>query len=92
MKNENLRFDGFADEFGTDIYNIKLSEKRAKAVADYLTAHNKQVKFEVVAHGRTSLTKEQINREIGHFMQPEVKIDWIWVNRLARKVEIYHVK
>ena len=89
---ENLRFDGFADEFGTDIYNIKLSEKRAKAVADYLTAHNKQVKFEVVAHGRTSLTKEQINREIGHFMQPEVKIDWIWVNRLARKVEIYHVK
>ena len=89
---ENLRFDGFADEFGTDAYNMKLSEKRAKAVADYLTARNKQVNFEVVAHGRTSLTKEQINREIGHFMQPETKIDWIWVNRLARKVEIYHVK
>lgn len=89
---ENLRFDGFADEFGTDAYNIKLSEKRAKAVADYLIANNKEVNFEVVAHGRTSLTKEQLNREIGSFIQPETKIDWIWVNRLARKVEIYHVK
>ena len=88
---EHLRFDGFADEVGSDAYNIKLSEKRARAVVDYLIEHGKEIDFNVIAHGRTFLTQEQLNRELGSF-QPETKIDWKWINRLARKVEIYHVK
>lgn len=37
-KAENLfvRVDAFADEIGTQTYNLKLSQKRAKTVADYL--------------------------------------------------------
>ena len=88
---EHLRFNGFADEVGSDAYNIKLSEKRARAVVDYLIEHGKEIDFNVIAHGRTFLTQEQLNRELGSF-QPETKIDWKWINRLARKVEIYHVK
>lgn len=37
-KNENLhiRVDAFADEIGSESYNMKLSQQRAKNVADYL--------------------------------------------------------
>ncbi len=31
-----IRLDGYTDSIGTDAYNIKLSERRAAAVKDYL--------------------------------------------------------
>jgi OOP family OmpA-OmpF porin len=30
--------DGYTDSVGTDAYNVKLSDRRAKAVFDYLTS------------------------------------------------------
>ena len=40
-RNPNIRVevDGHTDSVGTDAYNQKLSERRAKGVYDYLTAH-----------------------------------------------------
>jgi OOP family OmpA-OmpF porin len=32
----NIRLDGYTDYMGTDAYNMKLSERRATAVKDYL--------------------------------------------------------
>ncbi len=32
----NIRLDGYTDYIGTDAYNIRLSERRATAVRDYL--------------------------------------------------------
>jgi len=32
----SVRIEGYTDAVGTEAYNIKLSERRAKAVADYL--------------------------------------------------------
>jgi outer membrane protein OmpA-like peptidoglycan-associated protein len=36
----DLEIDGHTDSKGTDAYNQTLSEKRARAVADYLAGHN----------------------------------------------------
>jgi OOP family OmpA-OmpF porin len=40
-RNPNIRVevDGHTDSVGSDAYNQKLSERRAKGVYDYLTAH-----------------------------------------------------
>jgi len=32
------KIDGYTDSVGTDAYNLKLSDRRAKAVFDYLTS------------------------------------------------------
>ncbi|MBI3785722.1 MAG: OmpA family protein [Deltaproteobacteria bacterium] len=37
--NVNISVEGHTDSRGTDAYNQKLSERRAKSVADYLSAH-----------------------------------------------------
>lgn len=37
--NVHVSVDGYTDSVGTDAYNQKLSERRAKGVYDYLTAH-----------------------------------------------------
>lgn len=36
---ENVRISGYTDSIGTEAYNIKLSERRANAVAAYLEAN-----------------------------------------------------
>ncbi|MBR1208889.1 MULTISPECIES: OmpA family protein [unclassified Bradyrhizobium] len=43
---------GHADERGTDTYNMGLSEKRARAVKDYLTSHGVNAVIKVVAKGK----------------------------------------
>ena len=52
---------GFADKVGSDEYNIKLSTKRAEAVAEILRANG--VEVEVVAGGESEEYKERfLNR------------------------------
>ena len=48
-----IRLDGYADSIGTDAYNIKLSERRATAVKDYLIkeAGVSSSKITAVGHG-----------------------------------------
>lgn len=43
---------GHADERGSDSYNMGLSEKRARAVKDYLTSHGVNAVIKVVAKGK----------------------------------------
>ena len=43
---------GHADERGSDTYNMGLSEKRARAVKDYLTSHGVSAVIKVVAKGK----------------------------------------
>ena len=48
-----IRLDGYTDSIGTDAYNMKLSERRAMAVKDYLIkeAGVDSSKITVVGHG-----------------------------------------
>jgi OOP family OmpA-OmpF porin len=48
-----IRLDGYTDSIGTDAYNMKLSERRATAVKDYLIkeAGVDSSKITAVGHG-----------------------------------------
>ena len=50
----NIRLDGYTDYIGTDAYNIKLSEGRARAVKDYLIkeAGVSSSRITAVGHGK----------------------------------------
>jgi len=50
----NIRLDGYTDSIGTDAYNIKLSERRATAVMNYLIkeAGVDRSKITAVGHGK----------------------------------------
>jgi outer membrane protein OmpA-like peptidoglycan-associated protein len=50
----NVRLDGYTDSLGTDAYNIKLSERRAAAVRDYLIkeAGVDSSKITAIGHGK----------------------------------------
>lgn len=87
-----LRFDGFADEFGSDSYNYNLSERRAECVADFLRDRGIDVNFKIQAHGRTKLSPEELKEGMEQRRWTEGQIDWIQVNRRARRVEIYNKK
>ena len=58
-----LRFDGFADEIGSDSYNYSLSERRAESVAEFLRNHGLNVRFGIQAHGRIKLSPEEVKEE-----------------------------
>ena len=81
---------GFADEIGSDSYNYSLSERRAESVAEFLRNHGLNVRFGIEAHGRIKLSPEEVKEEIEYHRWPEGGIDWIQVNRRARRVEIYN--
>ncbi len=51
-----VELDGYTDSIGTDAYNQKLSERRAKIVHDYLVAHgvNASQLTGVVGFGETN--------------------------------------
>jgi len=85
-----LRFDGFADEIGSDSYNYSLSERRAKQVANFLRTHGVNLMFNIQAHGRIKLSPEEVREEVESHHWPEGGIDWRQVNRRARRVEIYN--
>jgi len=87
---QELAFDGFADEFGSDNYNYALSERRAVRVADYLRQNGVNNSFTVIGKGRLKLTQQEVNEEISRFSWTEGSIDWIRVNRRARRVEVYN--
>jgi OOP family OmpA-OmpF porin len=50
----NIRLDGYTDSIGTDAYNIKLSERRATAVMNYLIKETgvDRSKITAVGHGK----------------------------------------
>lgn len=89
-KFDQLYFDGYADETGSDAYNFTLSEKRASKVAGYLRDHGVSADFVIQGKGRIKLTPQEIEQEIGRFTWSEEGIDWVHVNRRARRVEIYN--
>uniref|UniRef100_UPI0025BCCCE0 OmpA family protein n=1 Tax=Bacteroides sp. UBA939 TaxID=1946092 RepID=UPI0025BCCCE0 len=84
-----LKFDGYADEMGSANYNYELSGRRAERVADYLRSRGVDVNFMIEARGRTKLSPEEVKEEVGSYVWGENNIDWIRVNRRARRVEIY---
>lgn len=52
------KVQGYADQLGSDAYNLKLSEKRAKAVAKELSKHSNA---EIIQHGNGELKSEMCN-------------------------------
>lgn len=87
---EELRFEGFADEIGSERYNYGLSERRAEAVARFLRDNGISARFRIEGKGRLKLSPEEVKEEIGTTPWSDANIDWIQVNRRARRVEIYH--
>ncbi|WP_291530546.1 OmpA family protein [Bacteroides sp. UBA939] len=85
-----LKFDGYADEMGSANYNYELSGRRAQRVAEYLRELGVDVNFMIEARGRTKLSPEEVKEEVGSYVWKERDIDWIRVNRRARRVEIYN--
>ncbi|MDR0745774.1 MAG: OmpA family protein [Mediterranea sp.] len=87
---DELTFDGYADEVGSDSYNYALSERRAKVVADFLRQNGVSTPFTTIGHGQIKLSQKEVNEEISGFPWTEGEIDWTRVNRRARRVEIYN--
>lgn len=52
------KVQGYADQLGSDAYNLKLSEKRAKAVAKELSKHSNA---EIIQQGNGELKSEMCN-------------------------------
>lgn len=90
FKFNELIFDGYADEIGSEQYNYLLSERRAVTVSDFLRQNGVQAPFSITGHGRIKLSEKEKNEEIARFPWSEAGIDWIRVNRRARRVEIYN--
>lgn len=90
FKFNELIFDGYADEIGSEQYNYLLSERRALTVSDFLRQNGVQAPFNITGHGRIKLSEKEKNEEIARFPWSEAGIDWIRVNRRARRVEIYN--
>ena len=85
-----LVFDGYADEVGSEQYNYRLSERRALNVSDYLRNNGVSSSFNVTGHGRLKLSEKEVNEEISRYPWTEGGVDWVRVNRRARRVEIYN--
>jgi outer membrane protein OmpA-like peptidoglycan-associated protein len=53
--NYTVSVDGYTDAIGSEEYNMKLSEKRAQAVADYLLSHGiDRSRIEVIPNGESN--------------------------------------
>lgn len=85
-----LVFDGYADEIGSEQYNNILSERRAQTVYDYLRDGGINTSFSISGHGRIKLSEKEINEEISNYPWSEGAVDWTRVNRRARRVEVYN--
>ena len=57
-----LRLVGYADDFGSEVYNQRLSEQRAKSVSDYLERYS-ILADRVEGKGKVSLTEEEFMEE-----------------------------
>ena len=57
MQNTNMKIfiEGHTDTMGTDLYNLKLSNKRAAFIKDYLIKRNLNNPLETIAYGETKL-------------------------------------
>lgn len=85
-----LDFIGYADEIGSDNYNFRLSERRAETVAGFLRDCGINAYSQIQGRGRIKLSPEELKKEIGTISWTEGGIDWIQVNRRARRVEVYN--
>ena len=65
MQNTNMKIliEGHTDTMGTDLYNLKLSNKRAAFIKDYLIKRNINNAIETIAHGETKLLVKTKNEK-----------------------------
>ncbi|WP_455592643.1 OmpA family protein [Bacteroides sp.] len=87
---KELEFEGFADEIGSERYNYGLSERRAEAVAQFLRDNGISTRSRIQGKGILKLSPAEVKEELGTDFWDDTGIDWIQVNRRARRVEIYH--
>ena len=99
---EELYITGYADEFGSQFYNMNLSEQRAQAVASFLDAKKLDPHFVVEGRGQLSLSQAEYAKalqEVPNFALPinsEIKMaasylsfeDRVRINRALRRVDI----
>jgi OOP family OmpA-OmpF porin len=71
----NIRIDGYTDSIGTDAYNLKLSERRATAVMDYLIkeAGVESSKITAIGHGEADPVADN-KTEVGRAKNRRVEI------------------
>lgn len=69
---ETVQITGFASAKGNPDYNLKLSQKRAKAVADYLEARGVNVKVEARGLGELTTLRESDARRVDMTVETEL--------------------
>ncbi len=100
---EELFIYGYADEMGTDYYNMNLSERRAETVARYLITNGVKPRVTWEGRGRTTPDMEDFQRQLSElwdrasYLDVNVEIpqsgdlpvsEQIKLNRTARRVDI----
>ena len=76
-----LRFDGFADEIGSDSYKLFIVRAKGGKCCGVSAQSWFKRTFGIQAHGRIKLSPEEVKEEIEYHRWPEGGIDWIQVNR-----------
>jgi outer membrane protein OmpA-like peptidoglycan-associated protein len=79
-----LHVVGYSDEIGKDDYNHRLSERRARVVANWLDDHGSRVPVSVEGRGKIVLTGPGNGREEKMKLAERIEKNW-----RARRVEIY---
>ncbi|MFT3995694.1 MAG: OmpA family protein [Dysgonomonas sp.] len=91
---QSLVIDGYTDELGSEGYNYKLSEQRAKSIAAWLEAHGIEIPVQVHGRGQLILNKEEQEGDTPSiYVEKQSYLDSIlnhkiWMNRKARRVEV----
>lgn len=98
---KSLTIDGFADELGSRDHNYRLSENRARNIADWLKQQGVDIPVHVYGRGQISLGDDELEMD-KKTLSPSYSISEvqpasytyspllqkIWMNRKARRVEI----
>jgi outer membrane protein OmpA-like peptidoglycan-associated protein len=75
--NVSVRIEGYTDSIGTEKYNLKLSQKRAQAVVDYLVDHGiDPTRLDPVGYGESDPVASNATPE-GRYKNRRVELEVI---------------
>jgi len=88
---QSFIIEGYADEMGTELYNMELSRMRAEAISDWLTKQGIRVKMTVSGKGQITVSRSGTEMTPYYIERPVNNIGFnnrILQNHTARRVDI----